>query len=326
MEAHLGDPGGRVDVHAHFLPAFYREALAAAGVERPDGMPGVPAWSPAAALAAMDRLGVRTAMLSISSPGVHFGDDAAAVALARRVNAAGAALRRAHPGRFGVFAALPLPDVAAAVAEAITALDDEGADGVVLETHADGLYLGDPRLDALYAVLDARDAVVFVHPTSPGCSCSARLDGLYPRPMLEFMFETTRSVADMVLAGVLDRFARLRVIVPHAGAALPVLAGRIEAVMRSVSGAGPAPAAMAAAMRRLYFDLAGAPVPHLLTALLAQADPGRLFYGSDWPFTPLPGCEAMLRALETTELLDEGLRREVFAGNAMRVFPRLGGG
>jgi predicted TIM-barrel fold metal-dependent hydrolase len=137
----------KVDVHAHFLPADYREALLANGHERPDGFPILPEWSPEGHLEVLDRLGIGTAMLSVSSPGVALGEDAAA--WARSVNETGAATVRAHPDRFGLLASLPLPDVDAALAELRHAFDRLGADGIALLTNVDGVYLGDERYEPL---------------------------------------------------------------------------------------------------------------------------------------------------------------------------------
>ena len=318
-------PIDRLDVHAHFIPDVYREALVAAGHSQPDGMPAIPPWSPEAALQVMDQLGVRTALLSISSPGVHFGDDAAARALARRVNEEGARLRKAHGGRFGYFASTPLPDVAGAVAEATHALDVLGADGLIVETNHGGVYLGDERLEPFWAALDARSAVVLIHPTTPACSCSPRLHARYPRPMLEFMFDTTRTVTDLVAAGVLKRHTKLRIIVPHAGAALPVLMNRVDAMLPLLAAGGgpPAQQTLGEAMKLLHFDLAGMPIPQLLEALLKVADPTRLHYGSDFPFTPPAACDQLLKALEATPLLTDAMRQGVWRENARRLFKRL---
>jgi predicted TIM-barrel fold metal-dependent hydrolase len=308
-------------VHAHFLPNAYREALRRAGLSQPDGIHALPDWDAETAISVMDDLGIATAMLSISSPGVHFGNDAEAVELARLVNDEGARLKREHPGRFGFFASLALPDVDAAVIEARRALDDLGADGIVLSTNHHGMYLGDPKLEPLYAALDARQAVVFVHPTSPSCSCSARLDSALPRPLLEFQFETTRSVADLVLTGTLRRFPNIRVIVPHAGATLPILANRIELLLPLLTSAdGADHPSMRDAMKQLHFDLAGAPVPHLLTALLASADPAKLHYGSDYPFTPPAACHALAAEIENTGLLSDAQRDGIWRSNAERLF------
>ncbi|WP_165191764.1 amidohydrolase family protein [Caulobacter soli] len=315
----------RIDVHAHFVPDFYAQALRDAGHGQPDGMPFIPTWSAEEALKVMDGLGVQTAMLSISSPGVHFGDDAKARDLARRVNDEGHRVRQAHPSRFGQFAALPLPDVEGAIAEAVYAFDHLQADGVLLETNAKGVYLGDPKLEPLYAELDRRHAVILIHPTSPACICNPRLAATFPQPALEFMFESTRSVTDMIIAGVLARYPNLRIIVPHAGAALPVLLNRIElmSMLYKTPDGKPAPS-VRDAVKTLHFDIAGSPVPSQLTALLEVADPGKIHYGSDYPFTPAIGCEFLARRFEGAETIGQDLRQAIFRTNALRLFPRLG--
>lgn len=134
-------------------------------------------------------------MLSVSSPGTHFGDDQAARDLTREVNEFGAGLVRDHPGRFGQFASLPLPDVAGALREIAYALGDLGSDGAAIETNAHGHYLGDRRFDPVWAELDRRHAVVFVHPTSPpgyaAVSLGQRAGELHPRrdgDVVEFRF------------------------------------------------------------------------------------------------------------------------------------------
>ncbi|WP_326565248.1 amidohydrolase family protein [Amycolatopsis rhabdoformis] len=310
-----------VDLHAHYVPEFYREALIAAGITQPDGIKAIPEWSEDLALSTMDRLGVRTSMLSISTPGVHFGDDGEAAELARLVNEEAVRLRESHPGRFGFFASLPLPDVDAAVAELKYALDVLHADGIVLETNNDGIYLGDERLEPVYAEAEARGTVVFLHPTTPAAAEHLALG--YPRPMLEFMFDSTRAVTQLILCGMLERHPALRVIVPHAGAALPVLANRIELLLPLLCRPGTPIPDFRKALRALHFDLAGAPVPELLGALLSVADPAHLHYGSDFPFTPADACVGLNEKLLATDQLDGETRRGVFGGNAHALFPRL---
>ena len=190
-------------MHAHFIPDFYRQAAVAAGQVKPDGMPAWPAWDMNAALASMDRLDIATAVLSISSPGVHFGDGPAARALARAVNESGAQAVGAHPARFGLFATLPLPDVEASLAELAYALDTLQADGIVLLTNHQGAHLGDPRFEPVFAELDRRGAVVFIHPTTACAACVGDLP--YPAPMIEFMFETTRAITHLIFSGTLAR-------------------------------------------------------------------------------------------------------------------------
>jgi predicted TIM-barrel fold metal-dependent hydrolase len=311
-------PHDKIDVHAHYIPDMYRDALVAAGQARPDGIPGLPEWNEEMALAAMDTLGVRLAILSISSPGVHFGDAAAAASLARAVNETGAKIARAKPSRFGFFAAVPLPEIDAAVTETRYSLDHLGADGISLLTNHRGMYLGDERLEPIFAEVEARKSVVFVHPTSPpqptgGPDLAA--------PVLEFIFETTRSIADLVLSGVLQRFPDLRIIVPHAGAALPVLASRVDMLAPILAEIGNKPNAprLREALKILHFDLAGVPVEEQLGALLAVADPSRLHYGSDFPFTPLQGCQYLQQQLDTSRNLDAAALNAVFQDNAFRL-------
>ena len=315
----------RIDVHAHFLPGFYREALIGAGITRPDGMPAIPEWSEAAAIACMDELEIATAMLSISSPGVYFGDAEKANELTRRVNEEGARLVDAYPGRFGWFASTSLPDVEAAVHQVSYALDTLHADGIVFETNASSIYLGDPCLNPLYEELNQRKAVLFLHPTSPACVGCDSLSLDYPHPMLEFMFDTTRTVANMILSGVTVRYPDIRIIVPHAGAALSVLTSRIDLLMPFFQqhSAAKSPS-MRVELHKLYFDLAGAPLPELLPALRSIADDSHIVYGSDWPFTQKKSCLRLAEQLDQTETLTSTLKRMFMRENAGTLFPRLG--
>lgn len=312
---------GKIDIHAHFIPDFYRDALTSAGQSTPDGLPALPNWDPSEAIATMDRLNIATAVLSISSPGVHLGDAAGAVELARLVNEAGARLVRDTPGRFGLFASLPLPEIDAAVTEARYALDVLNADGVILLTNHQGIYPGNERLTPLYAELDARSAVILFHPTSPPSVAAGR----FAAPVLEFMFETTRAICDLVISGTLLRFPRLRVTVPHAGAALAVLAGRVDLLGPLLADRrGEAhPPSLRTALANLHFDLAGCPVDEQLAALLDIADPTRLHYGSDYPFTPENACQYLAGQLDTSGYLD-GAASAVLANNSRRLLPRLG--
>jgi predicted TIM-barrel fold metal-dependent hydrolase len=311
----------RIDVHAHFLPDFYREAMTAAGIDHPDGMPAIPSWSEQAALEVMDQLDIATAMLSISSPGVNFGDDEAAKVLARQVNEEGTRLKQAHGKRFGLFAAMPLPDIAAAAREAVFALDELKAEGIAIETSYRGMYLGDPRLEPFYAALNDRDAVLFLHPTTGPCPDLAF--GL-PRPALEFMFETTRTVIYMIVSGVTQRYPNIRIIVPHAGAALPVIASRVEFLLPLLTGATNTHApSIQAELKRLYYDLAGAPLPVLLSALLQVASPDNILYGSDWPFTNNAACLHLASQLDQHPEVQSEYAVKFMRANAQRLWPDL---
>ncbi|WP_338892598.1 amidohydrolase family protein [Rhodococcus sovatensis] len=291
--APLPATGGVVDIHSHMVPDFYlREALAS-GIVFPDGMPKWPSWSVGEHVQMMDGCGIDTAILSVSSPGVHFGDDDKAAELARRVNDFAAGAVAGQP-RLGFFASLPLPNVLASVLEAARALDQLGAEGVTVMSNAGGMYLGDVALTPLLAALDARSAVVFVHPTSPPNSSAVSLG--VPAPMMEFLFDTARTVVNLILLGVVDRFPNIRWVFTHGGGVLPLLADRVD-FFRSQVGVGTP--TTPDVLRRLWFDLAGTPVPRQLPALLSTVGQDRLVYGSDYCFTPVAAVQEQMRALDS---------------------------
>lgn len=308
-----------IDVHAHFLPAQYRDALAAAGIDHPDGFPQVPVWSAEEHVAVMDRIGIEAAVLSVSSPGVRFGEGAAAsdaVTLARHVNDVAAATIAAHPGRFGAFASVPMGDVDESLAEIERALDGLGLDGVNVLTNVDGVYLGDASLEPIMVELNRRHAVVLIHPTSPACWECTSLG--FPRPMIEFPFDTTRAVTNLLMTGTLARYPDVRWIVPHAGGTLPFLAPRIAGM--SVLLGAEDPAAVVAQLRRLHYDLAGSANAPVVAALLGLVDRSQVLYGSDWPFTPEPIAGAGVGWLTGTDSL---ITSDEMSVTARRLFPRL---
>jgi predicted TIM-barrel fold metal-dependent hydrolase len=308
---------GKLDVHAHYVPDSYRTALEQTGHHQPDGMPAIPEWSAREHVEAMDRLGIATALLSVTTPGVHLDDDAARD-LARAVNEAGREAVVDHPGRFGLLASLPLPDVDATIAEIAYGVDRLDVDGFVLLTHVGGTYLGDPAGEPVLAELDRRHARVLIHPTSPVCWEHTSFGR--PRPMLEFLFDTTRAVVNLVLNGAVARYPNIRFLVPHAGATLPVIADRVAGFALALD-VDPSVDVLRD-LGALHYDLAGTPIPRQLDALLAITTIEHLHYGSDFPFTP------EFVAAVAAERIDgagdpPGSLNDVLRTNSQRLFPRL---
>jgi predicted TIM-barrel fold metal-dependent hydrolase len=273
---------GRIDVHAHYLPETYRAALLDHGHGQPDGFPQIPEWSAEEHVAMMDRLGIAMSLLSISSPGVHLGNAAATVDLARQVNEAGRRAVVDHPERFALLASLPLPDIDATMAEIAHCCDRLDVAGFTLLTNVGGTYLGDTAFDPVFCELHQRGARLFIHPTSPACWEYTSLGR--PRPMLEFLFDTTRAVVDLVLNGTVARYPGIEFLIPHAGATLPMVADRVH-VFSQLLAVDPAVDVLRD-LGRLHFDLAGFPLPRQLNALLTLTTLEHLHYGSDYPFTP----------------------------------------
>jgi 6-methylsalicylate decarboxylase len=172
----------------HAIPSFYRDLLRKAEIDAAGGR-DLPEWSPEASVPTMGELDVTTAVLSESTPGTTFlPNPADAASLARDINDYLADLVKAHPGRFGFFATVPMPHVDGSAAEVVRSLDELGADGVVLLANNAGTYLGQESQDELFAALDARSAVVFIHPAElPGPA----VDGVPPFAT-DFLLDTTR--------------------------------------------------------------------------------------------------------------------------------------
>ncbi len=281
-----GESGSRcIDVHLHTIPSAYRRSLTGRGIDRSGGL-DLPDWRPDLSLGVMDRNGITTAVLSVSAPGVHFGDDADARELARLCNEAAAGVVGDNPTVFGFFASLPMPDADGSVAEAVYALDVLGADGIVLmSSHHDGSYLGDPRFDDLMAELDRRSAVAFVHPVAP--AFFDRIDVGIPAFAMEFTFDTTRAAFNLAHTGALERFPDIRFVLSHAGGTVPYLVARFD-LLWFIDGAlaERAPKGGSAYMRSMYYDTALSANPHALSSLTELVGADHILFGSDFPFAP----------------------------------------
>ncbi|MEJ8810497.1 amidohydrolase family protein [Variovorax ureilyticus] len=301
----------RIDTHQHMVPPDYAAWLDRHGVLA-GGLP-IPTWSAEGALDLMESAGIATGILSVSTPGVHLGDHAEARSMARAVNEFAADVVRRHPGRFGFFATLTLPDVDGALAEAAHALDVLGADGVVLLTNVRGTYLGDASIEPLMEELDRRKAVVFVHPSELP---APPVPGIPPFAA-DFLLDTTRAAINMARRGWLDRYPDLKIILSHGGGFIPYAA---ERVARICSPDGDQATGIER-LRRFYFDTALSSSAYALPSLLAFADPGRIGFGSDWPYAPKERSLHFARLLDAFEMPD-AMRAAIDRGNMERLFPR----
>jgi predicted TIM-barrel fold metal-dependent hydrolase len=294
---------GKIDTHQHFFPKAYVEAVGMDVLAAQMPNRRAPDWSPERAIAMMDAAGIAEGILSVSSvPRI-----ADPVRVARDCNDAAATLRQQHPGRFGAFASLPLPDIDASLAEVTYALDTLKADGFILFTSYDGAYLGDDRFTPLWQELDRRGAVVLIHPNEPGYALSA----VAPASVLEFPFETTRTATSLILAGVLMRFPAIRFILSHAGGALPYLFPRIELSLRMMPGVVERVGDPAAAFRAFYYDTALAAGAPTFAALGQIADPSHILFGTDFPMAPDFGLRTFAAALEAMDV--PGLSRSAIS-------------
>ncbi len=311
----------RIDVHHHILPAGYVSALARIGITGGGGIP-FPRWSAEETLGLMDRHGIQAAVTSISSPGVHFGDHAAARDLARRCNEISARLVADHPTRFGSFATLPLPDVDGALRELEYAIDTLHLDGVVLlASQSDGRVLGDAGFDELFAELDRRRSVVFVHPTLPKSSETIPID--VPGFAAEFTFDTSRAILNLIWTGTAERFPNLVLIFSHAGGTAPFLAWRWSLLAITPQMQERAPQGVMYYLRRFYYDTALSANPHALRSLCELVQPSQILFGTDFPFAPEPITAMSIEGLEQYGGFDAAARRAIEHANALGLLPEL---
>jgi predicted TIM-barrel fold metal-dependent hydrolase len=315
--------GGAIDVHAHFLPPVYLAELSDLGVKLLDGIVSIPDWSPERALGLMDETGIAGAILSISSPFVSFARPERRPLLCRAINDAAAELTARYPARFGGYAILPLPDITASLLELDYALDGLRLDGVSLPTNVHGRYLGDPELEPLLEALNTRGCTVFVHPTTP--SCFKQIGLALPPPMIEFPFDTTRTIVNLLFSGALARHDNIRFIFPHAGGTLPYLVQRIATVggLPYMGSRTLDPAEILHALEGLHYDLALSANPVQVQALRALVPMTQILYGTDFPFAPEAAVRTAAEGFRRLNLSDDE-RFMIKRGNAGRLFASFG--
>ena len=309
-----------VDLHQHVIPDFYWEASNEGG--NAAGGINPPRWSLEGAIAYLDEAGIDVAVPSISTPGVHFGDDRAARTLARRVNEYLADVKRNRPDRFGGFAALPLPDIEGSLEQLEYALDVLELDGVSIFTNAGGSYLGDAHFDSIFVELQRRAAVVFVHPTASPDPIAHTL-GL-PDTLLDYPVDTSRAIAKLHYSNTFARTPDIKYVFVHAGGTIPFLASRFAIIdeMDVIPGARER-GAFSDVLPRLYWDTASAftdPVLHILRSVTGLEN---VVFGTDYPYPANTISIGGLRHLQNTAELDVGERGSVLGESAARLIPRL---
>ena len=277
MMAANGFAQGVIDVHSHIITPEFVYSLENEGRLLDEGFP-LPKYDVENHLKWMDEAGVQTSVLTLAAP------QPSSAEVVRQTNEDAARIKKEHPDRFLFCAALPLPDVNAAIREAIYSLDTLKADGIKLATNVDGQYLGAPELDTLFSVLNERKAVVILHPHRPE-PVNRQVMQQTPLAMQEYLSETTRAVSNMISRNLLARYNNIKVVVPHCGAYLPLAIPRMKSltpVMQANKMVGEID--YEANLRALYYDLAGAHSPEVIRMLLTITTPDHLLYGSDYPY------------------------------------------
>ena len=298
----------RIDVHHHVVPPEFAD----------DSMP-IKLPDTEAQLRSMDSWHIETAITSLT-PRVLLKNLHRLREVARVCNEFQAQKVRANPARFGSFALLPLPDVDGALAEIAYALDVLRLDGVGLFSSVTDRYLGDPLFDPVFDELHRRKAVVFVHPTH--CEATEHTQLHAPPFVVEYVFDTTRAIVNLIYTGTLKRCSDIRFIVAHGGGAVPFLAQRIVMMEghRHVTGVTN----VLPTLRSLYYEIASTTAGFALRSLQELADPTHILWGSDLPFVYGERLKEEVDHWEHYDGFDAAARRSVERSNALSLFPRFG--
>lgn len=303
----------RIDVHTHYLPPAYRAMLDRRNLRFLDGGMPRPDWNVEMHLKNMEELSIIKAYLSVSSPHLHMGDKTEAAETARGCNEFGAELMKAYPDKFGIMASLPLPEIEESIEEIRYCAAALNIHSFCLMTNSKGVYLGDPLLDPVMEELNAVSAVVSLHPTEPGSVPGGVCEKL-PLPLMEFFFDTSRTVLNMILQRTFERFPKIRFVIPHAGSVLPILSDRLAglpAILPDFSDIS-----VQKSLVGLYYDLAGMVFPTQFMNLQLLGVPNEnLLYGSDGTFTPFPLCRKL--AEEADKVLTD---KQIYLDNPQRLF------
>ncbi len=299
----------RIDVHHHIVPPSYKSV----GPDRPF----LDSWSPQAALEDMDRGGTQTAITCIYSGGALAGRPDAA-RIARDCNDYATRLSTDYPGRFGVFATLPMPDVDACLRETAYALDELKADGVYMQTSYGNKWLGDESFAPLWQELNRRRAVVFMHPHAPDC-CAGILPGI-PPATLEYAADTTRAIASLVFSGTASRCPDVRFIFCHAGGTMPFIIERFTRLAQRKDMASRLPHGVLHELKRFYYECAQAAHPMAMSSLRQLVAVSQILFGTDYPYRTTVD---IAKGLAKCGFSDTELAR-INRDNALKLFPRFG--
>jgi predicted TIM-barrel fold metal-dependent hydrolase len=309
----------RIDVHFHAIPPFYADAVSQAGSGPAIGR--YPEWSPQLALEIMDRFKIETALTSLAQPGVQFCPPGEARVLAQRCNDYCADLTAKWPKRFGTFGTVSMWDVRDAVAEIERTLDQMKFAGISLFASYDGRFLGDPAFDPVMEALNARDAVVFVHPGTHPTNKLIQLP--WPGFMMEYLFDTTRAVVNLVFGGALERYPRIRFILPHAGGLIPYFSWRLSvSPMIDKRLNQMSQDRVFELLRRFWYDNALSPGEQTWGCLETVASPDRIVFGTDWPFANARVTDLAMETYEGLDAVSPSQRDAIDRGNALKLFPQ----
>ena len=303
----------RIDVHHHLAAPAWVSHFSATNQLAPVI---AKEWSPAKSIEDMDRGGTATSILSVTIPGVWVGDVETSRKLTRECNEYAMRLVTDHPGRFGMFPALPLPDVDGSLREIEYVLGVLKADGIGLLTSYGDKWLGDPAFDPVMAELNRRKTVVYTHPTVANCCRNLVAD--VPPAVIEYGTDTSRAIAKLLFSGAAARFPDIRWIFSHAGGTMPFLAERFVFQAKNPNAAKHLPNGVMHELRKFYYDIAQAFQPSPLLGLKKLVPLSQIVFGTDFPFRT---TAEHVKGLRDSGVFNAQELHAIERDNALRLLP-----
>ncbi|MEQ1946046.1 MAG: amidohydrolase family protein [Bryobacteraceae bacterium] len=306
--------GGRIDVHHHHVPP------GGAGGGRGPGGRGP--WTAEKTLEQMDKFDIAASVLSMTQNGdVLYDNTEKGRAAVRAGNEFGAKLVQQYPKRFGLFTGVPLPDLDGAMKEITYGFDTLKADGIGIYTNDNQTrWPGDPYFDPMWQELNRRNAVVYMHPLAP--PCCTKLNDSVPVSMNEYDFDITRACTSILVNGVLHKYPNVKIIIPHSGGTMPMIAGRIkDRYPHNPKTEEYIPNGVIAELQKFYLDIAHASFPYPMAAAMKFAKPDHMLFGTDYPFEPIESTVNELPGLGLSAATMRAIERD----NAEKILPRFKG-
>jgi predicted TIM-barrel fold metal-dependent hydrolase len=304
----------RIDVHHHVVPPSWLQAMNLIGRSNPPLIN----WSVQKSLEDMDNGGVATSIVSPTSPQVTPLSKEAAVHIAREANEFGVKMMADHPGRFGVFATLPLPYIDEALKEIAYVFDTLNVDGIGMMTSYGDKWLGYSYFDPIWQELNRRKAIVYTHPTDANC-CVNLVQGEAPSG-IEWGTDTTRSLINLIFSGTTQKYPDIKFIWSHGGGALVAFAERFL-----IQWANTPPykgkftsQQIQTELNHFYYDTAQVSLAGTLAALAKLVPVSQIVYGTDFPYRT---AADHTKGVNTTFSGDD--LKAVDRENALRLIPRL---
>ncbi len=309
----------KIDFHAHAMLNSYVEGLKKLGIDAQaeEGFP-LPKWSVESHLKFMEDAGIDFTILSMPTPHIYNGakNEKLSCEVARQINEETAALCKKYPDKFGFVAVLPMPAVEGSINEIKYSMEKLGALGVKVASNSDGVYLGDEILNPIFEELNKRKSLVIMHPSPARTLPREKVITGKVMALFEYPADTTRAVLNLLANGTLEKFSKIKLVVPHCGSFLPYMKQRAGAMFHMLASMKMMPPTdISTGLQNLYFDLAGDPMPEEMDILLKIVNVNQLVYGSDFPYVLAPILLKKKSALDA-ELVQRNLTEKIYINNA----------